>query len=492
MTESLSAQTVSDESTTVGSTNLLKSSISFMHIVLMVTATAAPLVVASTYIPIAIGSGGGISTPLLYALTTLVLLCFAVGFAQMAKRVTSSGAFYTFTTQGLGRSIGLAAGFLILVAYCMIAAAVSGGLGYFGAALLSRYFGIDIAWYWFAIGGLAAMFAISYFKVTLTARVLSVLLVLEVLVVAIVCVFTIGKGGASGQMAAAFDPAQLAAAPAIGIGFFLAFWSWIGFETTAIYGEETKDPRETVPRATYIAVITLGVFYTVAAYAAVIAFGSDAPQQANALVGDYFFVAADTYTSHVVRVAMDFLVVSGFFACVFAWQNNAARYLYSLGRDRVLPRALGRTHRTHKSPHVALGIQTVIAVSTVAVFAAIGADPLLELGTWLGIFCTIAVIAVQFLVCFAVIGYFNKIGRRTRGDYVRTLAAPVLGAVGQMIIMILLLDNLTFLAGADVLVVKLMPLYVAVIFVAAVVYARWLKGNSPERYASIGQLHDEP
>ncbi|MCV7185929.1 APC family permease [Mycolicibacterium murale] len=492
MTESHSARTVSAESSPPGSTNLLKSSISFMHIVLMVTATAAPLVVVSTYIPIAIGSGGGVSTPLLYALTTLVLLCFAVGFAQMAKRVTSTGAFYTFTTQGLGRSIGLAAGFLILVAYCMIVAAVSGGFGYFGSALLSRYFGVEVTWYWFAIAGLAAMFAISYFKVTLTARVLSVLLILEVLVVAIVCVFTIGKGGVSGQMAEAFDPTELAAAPAIGIGFFLAFWSWIGFETTAIYGEETKDPRETVPRATYIAVITLGVFYTVAAYAAVIAFGADAPEQANALVGDYFFVAADNYTWHVVRVAMDFLVVSGFFASVFAWQNNASRYLYSLGRDRVLPRALGRTHPEHKSPHVALGTQTVVAITTVAIFAAIGADPLLELGTWLGIFCTIAVIAVQLLVCFSVVGYFNKIGRQTRGDYLKTLAAPVLGATGQIIIMGLLLKNLTFLAGADVLVVKLMPLYAAVIFVAAVVYARWLKRNSPDRYASIGQLHDEP
>ncbi|MFC6236977.1 APC family permease, partial [Longivirga aurantiaca] len=85
------------------STDLLKSSIKFFHIVLMVTAAAAPLVVVSTYIPISVAYGAGIAVPITYAATTLVLVIFTIGFAQMAKRITSAGAFYTFTAQGLGR-----------------------------------------------------------------------------------------------------------------------------------------------------------------------------------------------------------------------------------------------------------------------------------------------------------------------------------------------------------------------------------------------------
>ncbi|MFW0154008.1 APC family permease [Mycobacterium sp. smrl_JER01] len=473
------------------STNLLRSSINFLHIALMVTATAAPLVVVSTYIPISISSGAGIATPLTYAVTTVILLVFAVGFAQMAKRITSAGAFYTFTTQGLGRPLGLAAGLLILSAYSMIAAAISGGFGYFTSALLINYFGIKVAWYWCAITAMLVMFAISYFKVTLTARILAVLLVLEVLIVVLVCVFTIGKGGATGQMPAAFNPAEWVAAPAVGIGFFLAFWSWIGFETTAIYGEETKDPKRSVPKATYIAVITLGVFYTFAAYTAVIGFGTDAPEQAGVLVGDYFFVIADLYTWHAVRVVMDFLVVSGFFACVFAWHNNAARYQYSLGRDGVLPRVLGRTHPIHKSPYIAAAVQAVIVIVVIALFAAAGADPLLELGTWLAIFCTLAVIVVQLLVSVAVIGYFNRVGRQTPADYLKTLAAPAIGAVGQLVILVLLLENLTFLAGDDSVIVGLIPLYVAVIAAASIGYALWLRKRDPVRYTAIGQMHED-
>lgn len=475
-----------------GSTSLLKNSINFFHIVFMVTATAAPLVVVSTYIPISVSSGAGMATPLTYAATTVILFVFAVGFGQMAKRITSAGAFYTFTSQGLGKPLGLAAGFCILAAYSMISAAIAGGFGYFASALLTTYFHVDVAWYVCAIVAMLAMLAISWFRITLTARILSVLLTLEVLIVMVVCVVTIAKGGSDGQMPTALSPSEWLSAPAIGIGFFLAFWSWIGFETTAIYGEETRDPRQSVPRATYIAVITLGVFYTFASYAAVVAYGEDSPAQAGTLVGSYIFEVADTYTWHAVRVAMDFLVVSGFFACVFAWQNNAARYLYSLGRDRILPSALGRTHPQHKSPHIAATVQAVIVILTVVIFAAGGADPLLELGTWLAIFCTLAVIFVQLLVSLAVIGYFNRIGRQTTSDYLKTLAAPIVGALGQVVIMVLLLDNITFLAGADELVVKLSPLYVAIIVLIGVGYALWLRSNDPERYAAIGRVYADP
>ena len=51
--------------------------------------------------------------------------------------------------------------------------------------------------------------------------------------------------------------------------------------------------------------------------------------------------------------AFQLTIVTGSFACQLAFFNTATRYLFSMGREGVLPRALGRTHPTHKSPHVA-------------------------------------------------------------------------------------------------------------------------------------------
>jgi amino acid transporter len=367
-----------DEASSSGraSTQLLRSSINFLHIVLMVTAAAAPLVVVSAYIPISISSGAGMATPLTYAATTVILFIFAVGFAQMAKRITSAGAFYTFTTQGLGRPMGLAVGFMIVAAYSMISAAIAGGFGYFASALLSNHFGVNVAWYWCSIFALALMFVISHYRVTFTADILAVLLTLEVLIVLIVCLFTVGKGGASGQIPSAFNPAEWAAAPAVGIGFFLAFWSWIGFETTAIYGEETKDPKESVPRATYIAVITLGVVYTFAAYAGIVGFGGDSPNQASTLLGEYFFELADLYTWHFVRTLMDFLVVSGFFACAFAFRgldmNRSGGDLVGGGGARRTPdHGLPVTESERERPSVS----EIVGVAVFACSALVSAMP---------------------------------------------------------------------------------------------------------------------
>ncbi|WP_197922657.1 APC family permease [Thiosulfatihalobacter marinus] len=473
------------------STQLLKSSITFFHIVFMVTAAAAPLVVVSAYIPISIAWGAGMATALTYAATTLILLVFTVGFAQMAKRITSAGAFYTFTTQGLGRPTGLAVGLTVMSAYSMISPAIAGGFGFYTALLLEAYLGIQVAWYWCSAAALVLMWIISTFRITYGAKILSVLLIVEVLIIAAISLTTTVAGGSEGQMPHVFDPAGWSAAPAIGVGFFLAFWSWIGFETTAIYGEETMDPKKAVPRATYIAVLTLGLFYTFAAYAGLVGFGSESTTQAETLVDQYFFELADIYTFRGVRVIMDFLVITSFFACSFAFHNNATRYFYSLGRDGILPKALGRTHAEHKSPHIAAGVQALVAIFTVALFAFGGGDPLLHLGTWLPIFCTLAVIVVQLIVSLAVIGYFNRVGRDEPLAWWKTLLAPALGAVAQGIVVILLLNNITFLADSETLVVKLIPLYVVGIAALGFFYALYLRSSDSARYEMIGKLHDD-
>ncbi|GAA4773550.1 APC family permease [Citricoccus nitrophenolicus] len=473
------------------STSLLKGSIRFFTIVLMVTAAAAPLVVVSTYIPISYAYGSGFATSLTYLAATAILLLFAVGFAQMAKRITAAGAFYNFSTQGLGRPAGLGTGWTIMLAYSMIAPAISGGFGYFTSAMLLKYLSLDVPWWACSIAALALMFFISYFKVTVTGRVLGIALALEVLIVFLVATVVIVRGGAEGQMPEAFNPVGLLAAPAVGIGFFFAFWSWIGFETTAIYGEETTDPKKSVPRATYIAVITLGLFYAFAAYAGIVGFGSQTMAQAETLVGDYFFVLADMYTWPFARILMDFLVITGFFACSFAFHNNASRYIFSMGRDGILPGKFGRTHPVHRSPFVANGVQAAVAIVTVMIFAVLGADPLLHLGTWLPIFCTAAVVFVQMMVSIAVINYFNRVGRSGPLDYWKTLWAPALGAIAQGAVLVLLTIYIPFLAEENIVALNLIPLYVLLIFAAGIVYALYLRRRSPETYQRIGTIYEE-
>src|SRR6185312_6149759 len=97
-------------------------------------------------------------------------------------------------------------------------------------------------------------------------KVLGVVLVAEILMLGLSAVASLVKAP-DGMHFEALNPATAlstngVAGGVVGLGLLMAFWSWVGFESTAIYGEESKDPKKIVPRATMIAVIGIGVFYT--------------------------------------------------------------------------------------------------------------------------------------------------------------------------------------------------------------------------------------
>ena len=66
---------------------------------------------------------------------------------------------------------------------------------------------------------------------------------------------------------------------------------------------------------------------------------------------------------------MSYLIITGSFACGMAFHNTAARYMYSMGREGLLPAPLGRTHPKFKSPHIASVVQSVVAVVIIILFA---------------------------------------------------------------------------------------------------------------------------
>ena len=119
------------------------------------------------------------------------------------------------------------------------------------------------------------------------------------------------------------------------IGLFFAFWSWVGFETTAVYGEESRNPKKIIPRATLIAVIGLGLFYTF--ISAMVLAGNGAKTVGRDV--DQCTTARHLFFGQVERprwLPVDvykILLVIGSFACALAFHNAASRYLYALGRE---------------------------------------------------------------------------------------------------------------------------------------------------------------
>ena len=109
--------------------------------------------------------------------------------------------------------------------------------------------------------------------------------------------------------------------------------------------------------------IGLGIFYTVTSWASLGGYRTThaAIKASQTNAAEYFLTPASQYAGHWVASVMSYLIITGSFACGMAFHNTTARYLYSVGREGLAPRALGRTHPRWKSPHIASITQSVVA-----------------------------------------------------------------------------------------------------------------------------------
>ena len=354
--------------------------------VLFLTVTgAAPMSAMLGNVPFAAGFGNGIYTPAAFLLATIVLTIFSVGYAAMATKVSAVGGFYSFISRGIGREVGLSAGLASLASYSVFEASLTGLFAFFANSWLSSHLGINIPWLWLSLFAIILAGILSYFDVKLSVAVLGVALVLEVLMLAI---FDIGVFTASSGTNVTAEPLNLfkvlvpvaaqkvgdvdIAAGAAAVGVFMAFWSWVGFEMAPNYAEESRDPKRIVPRSLY----HLGdrdwgcsTSSRVGRRSRPIRPKATCWSRRPRIPATCSCRRSASSSASWASELMSLLILTSSFACGMAFHNTAARYIYSLGREGVLPAAVGKTHPTYRSPHVASITQSCLAALWVILFA---------------------------------------------------------------------------------------------------------------------------
>jgi amino acid transporter len=448
-------------------TALHKGRLGVAGVVFFVVAAAAPLVGMTGAVPVAIVLGNGAAVPGAYVLVGITLLIFSVGYAAMSHKVTNTGAFFAYVGRGLGIGPGVGSAFVSLVAYLAVQLAIFGFFGAVASVELADKLSIDWPWYVWSLIAWALVTALSLFSVDVGAKVLGVFMTLEVLslfIMSLAVIFT-GGGPDGFDLGASFAPSDVLVGGlggTAGIALAFAFASYIGFEATAIYGEESKDPKRTVPRATYIAVILITLLFGLSTFAIVTALGSkDVVNQVVALAGDdlgnpanvVFTVAEQSvgdwlgsWAGSLVSNTMEWLVLSSLFAGLLAFQNSAARYFFSMGRAGVLPTALDRVNKWG-APQVATLTTSVISLAVIVTFWLTDKDPVTNLFYWFSGLAVLAIVLVEILVSIAVIAYFARTKEDTR--VWNTMIAPVLAIIGLAVGMYLLMSRFGLLGGAD-------------------------------------------
>jgi amino acid transporter len=471
-----------------------------------IATAAAPLTALLFNVPV-ITVGSGWAVPAAFIVVTLTLLIFAVGYVEISKRITGAGGFYSFISHGFGRTAGLTAASVIAFAYPVLTASLAGIFAYFAHSTIEAWTGVSLPIFLLLFGVLAVNIIFLYFDIKITARVLGVFFVAEVLGALAFAIIVLAQGGADGLSAAPLNPANLfdnsgaiavfgAAAP--GIALFGAFWSYVGFEMAPNYGEESREPKKIFGKATFGTLIVLGILYTLVSYAFVIGYGPNnvaagVKAQFDGKVDSAYYPLIETYAGAFLKNVFQLLIVTSAFACQLAFFNTSSRYVYSLGRDGVLPTTLGKTHPTHQTPYIAGGVVTAFVAAIVLgfyIYDPTAEGALLKLGTWVPLVGVLGILAVQAAVSFAIVRYFWVFDREHR-HWFKTVVAPIIGGILQLGAAYLLLDNIETLAGADVLFIKLVPWFVVAFAALGLGGGLWFKYRDKPRWEAVGRFVHE-
>lgn len=438
----------------------LKRSLNTPAVIYMVVAAAAPLMAVTGVMPISFLFSENPATPTYFVVATALLILFSVGFAAMSKHLPHAGAFYSYIQAGLGRLVGNGAAMLALGAYTLTSIALTVYAGPFVSKLFATFtVWQDSPWWLWSIITWALMSYLGFRSVDLSAVVLSVVLIIEVLALVVLGVFVLSRGGADGLSLEPLNPAHAFTSGYPASGIMWAALVFVGFEATAVYSREAKNPDKTVPRATYGAVFLLGILYVFTSLYMALGLGMG---NAIAIISEdptgALFALSNTFVSSEFTVLLNILLLGSIFAAAMSFANVVNRYQLVLSGSGMLPKFVGQVHHKHRAPSNASLALSAVSLVAIVISAVLNLDPVMEVFTPLVGILAFSVLALMFLSSVSAIFFFRGLTEGRPNLWIRFIA-PFLASCGLLFVLVLSFVNIESVAGspsATVLVTVLM------------------------------------
>jgi amino acid transporter len=416
----------------------------------------------------------GAAIPLCYVIGFVLALLVANQYSELTRELPSSGSAYTFVLEGIGPQSALLTawiGFLAIAlgvpySFILMSANIQ--------TLMMRWFGLNLHWSFWFVAAIGIVFAISYSGIRRSMSVDLTLLAFEIvicLILALIVLFSVGQQG--GLTAAPFTPAPVPPNGDLIAGIIFSVLSFIGFETAATLGEETRNPHRNIPRAVYGSMLVVGIFYILMAYVATIGYGPDHMVNGYAKDTAPFDTIGRHFGGGPLTAAIDIAGILSFFSAALAIINGGSRIIYAVGRDGVLPRWLAWTHPVHHTPVgaiVALSVVGLVSGVIMGIFMTpIGAY------AFLGTLDAIMVMLLYLLVNVACIRFFWR-KRRAQFHWLRHGFVPALSLVLVLVILVAALAS----PGNDPPSLQYIPYVVAVWIILGLIMLLVMRNKAVE------------
>ena len=353
-------------------------------------------------------------------------------------------------------------------------------LGGWANQYILSLFGVGIPWWVFGAVALVYTVGFAFFGVTRSARSSLVLVAIEIIIALAFCAFVfIHPSHAIERFTIKpFLPSSAVGGWAVvGLGMTYSVLSSVGFETASTFGEEAKDSRRTVGRSMVGAGLFTQIFFIITAYALLIGYADLSKFKADPAP----LLTLATQHGKTWSTLVVFAAIASMLAFSQMAFNAGTRVMYSFGREGILPRALGRTHASYKTPH--------IAIFTMALICVILAFPLAEaVGAFYVWYYFGFLIGIAFLLLYGLLalGLISTAFRDKK-------AFPKVNPISHIVIPILTALFMGYPLYRTVVplptgVYRVLPLYLIGWIVAGVIFLVYLKKNRPEAIARVGSL----
>lgn len=302
---------------------------------------------------VAAASGGAVWAPLLAALVMALLT--AGSYAELATKYPRAGGSSHYATRAFGPFVGF------LVGFCMLAAGIV-SVGALALGFAGDYLGefLTVPVWLTVVVFLALLAALNAFGIRESLRVNALATIIEVggllLVVALGAV-VIARGEADLSRLTQLGTPENGPVLAVLAGTVLAYYSYVGFETSVNVAEEAKNPSRSYPAALFGALAVAGLVYLGVGVAASAVLPTDA------------LAASTGPLLEVVRAAGGVPPVLFSVIALIAVGNGAlltgimsSRLAYGMSRDGLLPGFLSHVLSGRRTPAVAILATTALSV----------------------------------------------------------------------------------------------------------------------------------
>jgi len=407
-----------------GETRLRRNALSLSHIVTSTLACIAPAMSFFFGFTVIV-QGAGVAAPLTILTAMLVILFLTNTIAQFSRFTPSTGSFVTFTGKAFGPPVAVGISIFITFGYTVAASTVVAIAGEWTTETLKTFLGVQIHWAiltllisigvgWLVMRGVAFSTVWSgiffYFEAGLLILGGALMLIAHKSFITLAPFrFSNLAGGLKG----------------LGIGFPLAIYLFIGWENSASLAEETENPRRNIPRALITGTLAIGLFYIFLAYATTVGFKMDAQTLGASQIP---FIDALKDSAPALLIVAYIAGVTSILGSVIGLVNSQARILFNSGREGLLPEFLGKIHPQHKTPHWAMWVFLLIAVTLILGFGLIGGVKPLDYFGFAGTLGTIPIILTYMLTNLALPVYVFRY-HRDELEIVRHVLLPIAGTL---------------------------------------------------------------